>query len=391
VRRVLFVDDEAHVLDGLRDLLRRQRREWEMVFALGGEAALREIDAQPFDVVVSDMRMPDIDGATLLGLVRARHPETVRIVLSGQTDLEATLRAVPVAHQFLAKPCDPDELRRAIERASLSQALLADEAVRRAATGAGEIPSAPSLYIRLVEATSTEDTSIAEIAALVESDIAMCAKVLQLVNSSFFGLGRRISSVREAVVYLGLGPLRALVLSAGAFRAFAPSRRIEGFSVDALEMHSGRVARLAGELVSDRHDAEQAFTAGMLHDVGKLLLATHRPDELSLLLAASRESGLPLHTLEHQRNGVTHAEIGAYLLTLWGLPHTIVDAVTHHHAPDRIGAGKLDAVAAVHVANLLVAEQDGSTSAAPDADHLVHLGGDRLASWRARAARHVEG
>jgi len=396
VKRVLFVDDEAHVLDGLRDLLRRQRHEWEMVFALGGEAAVREIEAQPFDVVVSDMRMPGIDGATLLGLVQDRHPETVRIILSGQTELEAALRAVPVAHQFLAKPCDRDDLRRAVERACLSQALLADDAVRRAAGGAGQIPSAPSLYTRLVEATTDEEISIAEIGALVESDVAMCAKVLQLVNSSFFGLGRRVSSAREAVAYLGIASLRALVVSAGAFRAFSSPEGIDGFSVEALETHSTRVARLAAELLPDKRDAEDAFTAGMLHDVGKLVLAAHRPDELAQLVAAARESGQPLHVVERERTGVTHAEIGAYLLTLWGLPHSIVEAVAHHHAPGRLELERLDPVAAVHIADALIVEQEqralGGAAEGPSAYCIACLEiGDQLGAWRGLAAAHVHG
>ena len=396
MKRVLFVDDEPRVLDGLRDLLRRQRREWDMVFALGGEAALREIDAQPFDVVVTDMRMPDIDGAALLGHVQQRHPDTVRIVLSGQTELETALRAVPVAHQYLAKPCDRDELRRAVDRASLSHALLADESVRRAAGGAGGVPSAPALYTRLIEATTDQDTSIADIGELVESDIAMCAKVLQLVNSSFFGLGRRIASPREAVVYLGIGPLRALVLSAGAFRAFTPQRRIEGFSVEELEIHSARVARLAAELLPDRHQAEEAFTAGMLHDVGKLLLATHHPDILAQHLAAASEARRPLHVIEQQLTGVTHAEIGAYLLTLWGLPFPIVEAVAHHHAPDRLGDPTFDPLAAVHVADLLIGEQEqggrDGPPVAPVEDYLARLGLlDRGEAWRALAASHVHG
>lgn len=391
MKRILFVDDDAHVLDGLRDLLRRQRREWDMVFALGGEAALRELDAQPFDVVVSDMRMPDMDGATLLTLVQERHPETVRIVLSGQTEHEATLRLVPVAHQFLAKPCDRDELRRAIERACLSQALLANAAVRRAASGAKTLPSAPPLYTKLVAASSNPEISMHDIGALIASDIAMSAKVLQLVNSSFFGLGRRISSAREAVVYLGIAPLRALVLSAGAFRAFAPARPIDGFSVDALENHSACVAVLAGKLLPDKRDAENAFTAGMLHDVGKLLLAVHRPDELSSLLADARDSARPLHAVEQERIGVTHAEIGAYLLSLWGLPHQIVEAVAHHHAPSRVGVTELDPVAAVHIANLLVGEQAPSSAddiyEGLDEDYLAGLGvADRLDSWRELAS-----
>jgi putative nucleotidyltransferase with HDIG domain len=393
MKRVLFVDDEPRVLDGLRDLLRRQRREWDMVFALGGEAALEAIESQPFDVVVSDMRMPGIDGAKLLGLVKERQPDTVRIVLSGQTELEAALRAVPVAHQYLAKPCDRDQLRRTIERASVSQALLADEAVRRAAAGAGEIPSAPSLYTRLVEATADLDTSVQEIGALVESDVAMCAKVLQLVNSSFFGLSRRVTTAREAVVYLGLAPLRALVVSAGAFRAFSPDRPIDGFSLDALKTHSTRVARLASELVPGRPDADEAFTAGMLHDVGKLLLAAQRPDELAELTAAARDEAVPLHVVEQARTGVTHAEIGAYLLSLWGLPYRIVEAVAHHHAPGRLGDPTLDVTAAVHVADALVREQEGDERAdLVDRDYLMRLGaGDDVERWRALAAKHVDG
>jgi putative nucleotidyltransferase with HDIG domain len=341
------------------------------------------------------MRMPDIDGARLLEVLRERHPETVRIVLSGQTELEAALRAVPVAHQFLAKPCDRDQLRRAIESACLSRALLADEAVRRAAGGAETLPSAPTLYRALVDTLSDPEISMDDVGALVESDIAMCAKVLQLVNSSFFGLGRRISSAREAVVYLGIAPLRALVLSAGAFRAFAPARPLEGFSVDALQTHSALVARVAAELLPHPDQAADAFTAGLLHDVGKLVLAAHRPDELASLLGAARESGRPLHAIERERAGVTHAEIGAYLLTLWGLPQPIVEAVAHHHAPTRLGVVTLGPLAAVHIANLLVAEQQRHDSGAGpsqtlDQDYLVALGvADRLHAWKQLAAERV--
>lgn len=393
MKRVLFVDDEARVLDGLRDLLRRQRHEWEMVFTLGGEAALRELEAQSFDVVVSDMRMPGIDGASLLGIVKERSPQTVRIVLSGQTELEAAVRVAPVAHQFLAKPCERDALRRAIERASLSQELLADDGVRRAATGAQALPSAPTLYTRLVDTLADPEASMEDIGALVESDIAMCAKVLQLVNSSFFGLGRRICSARQAVGYLGIAPLRALVLSAGAFRAFAPSQPIEGFCVDALERHSTLVARIAAELLPDRHQAAEAFTAGLLHDVGKLVLAAHQPDQLALLLARARELGQPLHVVEREHGGVTHAEIGAYLLNLWGLPHAIVEAVAHHHAPSRLESSDLDPVAAVHIANALVNAHEHDPAPEPlDPDYLARLGvTDRLDAWETLVADHLGG
>lgn len=395
MRRILFVDDEQQVLDGLRDLLRRQRHEWDMVFALGGAAALLEIANGPFDVVVSDMRMPDIDGAAVLRVVQERHPETVRIVLSGQTELAAALRVVPVAHQCLAKPCDHDELRKVIESACMAQALMHDPAVRRAAGGAESLPSAPMLYNKLVEASENPDVRMDDIGTLVESDVAMCAKVLQLVNSSFFGLGRTIASAREAVIYLGIAPLRALVVSAGTFRAFAPAHPIEGFSVDALEAHSTLVARVASEVMPGRQEAAEAFTAGILHDVGTLMFATQRPEELASLLAAAREQQRPLHVLEREELGVTHAEVGAYLLSLWRLPPRIVEAVAHHHTPTLRASHELDPGAAVYIADRLVAELEGTHSVegpaeALDEAYIAELGvTDRIDEWRRFAASSV--
>lgn len=104
-KRVLFVDDEQEVLEGLRNLLRRNRHEWDMVFALGGYEALAELSRGTVDVVVTDMRMPGMDGAQLLAQVKTVSPSTARLVLSGHAEKEAILRALPVAHQFLSKPC----------------------------------------------------------------------------------------------------------------------------------------------------------------------------------------------------------------------------------------------------------------------------------------------
>jgi putative nucleotidyltransferase with HDIG domain len=181
------------------------------------------------------------------------------------------------------------------------------------------------------------------------------------------------------------------VLSAGAFQAFAPAQPIEGFSIEALEIHSALVARVASELLTDRHESADAFTAGLLHDVGKLVLAAHQPEELASLLALGRRDGRALHPTELEHAHVTHAEIGAYLLTLWGLPNPIVDAVAHHHAPTRLLTARLDPGAAVYIANLLVAEQqDAHGDTELDLEYLTELGVlDQLETWRSRAAEQV--
>lgn len=369
--RILFVDDEAHVLDGLRDLLRRRRRGWEMVMALGGAAALRELDAgAPFDVVVSDMRMPDIDGAALLEHVRDRSPGSVRIMLSGQTELDAALHAVSVAHQFLAKPCDRDELVGAIERGLRAQAPVSDAAVRAVAGGTHALPVAPALYTRLVEASADPDVTMDEIAALVEADIAMSAKVLQLVSSPFFGLGRQVTTAREAVAYLRLVPLQALVLSAGTFSAFAPAAS-SGFDLGRLEAHSARVARLAAALLLDKAAAAEAFTAGMLHDVGILVRATRQPEAFGDVLAEAKRTGRRIHDIERERDEVTHAEIGGYLLDLWGLPQSIVAAVTSHHDPAQLSHGRLDVAAAVYLANAGLTGDESEATQLGVADRLA--------------------
>jgi putative nucleotidyltransferase with HDIG domain len=398
-KRILFVDDEPLILEGLRDLLRRHRRKWQMSFALGGEAALAELDRSGFDVVVSDMRMPGVDGATLLRRIQETRPEIIRIVLSGHAEQEAALRAVPVAQQFLNKPASAETLENTIERAFQLRALIGDDAVRRVVGKVETLPSLPSVYQELTAVLADERTSARDVAAVLEQDPAMAAKVLQLVNSGFFGLGRRISSVEQAVAYLGMSMIKNLALSA---KVFEPWRRprVDGFSAEALQTHSLAVAALASRLAGpERHRADEVFTAGLLHDVGTLIMALEVPDLLAAALEVSRCEGRPLHEAELEIGDVTHAEVGAYLLGLWGLPYPIVEAVGNHHAPQRVPQQEFDVLAAVHVADALVRELSAPRSTSPDQApsridlaYLARLGVcDRLEAWRELAARAVEG
>jgi HD-like signal output (HDOD) protein len=362
VRRVLFVDDEPQILEGLRDATRSLRRAWQMQFALGGAEALELVAAEPFDVVVSDMRMPGIDGAAVLARVRELRPDAVRVVLSGYSEVAAALRAAEVAHLSLTKPCTPDVLRATIERACGLQELVTGERDRRAAAGLSALPSAPDTFLALRRAAADPETTAGEVAAIVERDVAMSAKVLQLVNSAFFGLGRQVESIEEAVRYLGLAVLKALVASEGAFTAFAPARPVAGFDIASLQRHSALTGHIARRMLPDKERAEAAFTAGMLHDVGELVLAGER------------------------RTGADHAALGAYVLGLWGLPHAVVEAVAFHHAPARLQPAELDVVVAVHVADHLAHRVAGAEPPPLDEPLLARLGVlDRLGEWRAAA------
>jgi HD-like signal output (HDOD) protein len=389
-KRILFVDDEPRILQGLENLLVRYRRKWEMTFAASGAAALDQMRQTPVDVIVADMRMPMMDGAALLRIVKDEHPETVRIILSGQSEIELAMRAVPVAHQFLDKPCKPEILERVVERACSLQALVSDERLRRLVGGLKKLPALPAAYTALQRTLADEESGAREVARIIERDIAMSAKVLQLVNSAFFGLSRHVTSVSDAVSYLGFRMIQQLVLGSEVFGGDG-LRSPNGFSLEGLRDHSLLTAGIArGILAGDQKQAGDAWTAGLLHDIGKLVLAAELPEHLTATASAAKQSGRAPFQVEQELYGVTHAEIGAYLVGVWGLPYPIVEAVGNHHAPERVEHPGLDVLTAVHVANALAHECEPNAGAPGsgvlNSEYIASLGfSDRLPKWRESA------
>jgi HD-like signal output (HDOD) protein len=379
VKRILFVDDEQRILDGLRRLLRDKRAEWDMVFVDSGTKALEQLRAASFDIVVTDMRMPGMDGAALLAHVKEEFPDVVRLVLSGYSDPEATMRAVPVCHQFLNKPCDVNLLKETIARTCALRALLAATTLQSIVGEMGLLPSLPRVYANLTQALGDPDVSLASVANIIEQDMAMCAKVLQLANSAFFALPHSVSSVQAAIGTLGTATLRNLVLSVEVFRIFE-NRVDKAFSLEAMHQHSLLSAAIAKRLLSDARKREDAFAAALLHDVGLLVMAMSEPRARDAIAQAPE---------------VHHEEIGAYLLGLWGLPHAVVEAVANHHTPSRVPHPHFDVVAAVHVANVLAHEQagdvvEGQPRQSLDMAYLETLGvAGFLSGWRAIAADHA--
>lgn len=395
MKSILFVDDEPCILEALRRMLRPRRAEWDMSFASGGQEALALLAAKRVDVVVTDMRMPEMDGATLLEIVRQRHPGVVRIVLSGYSEKEGVMRAILVAHQFLAKPCDPGALRQAIERSCDLAGVLPDETIRRVVGAIGALPALPRTSASLAEALADPQAPFDEIGQIIEQDVGMSAKILQLVNSAFFCLSRHVTSVRTAAQYLGLDTLKQLVLTAEIFRSFPVAGGVAGFSLDRLQEHSHLAARIAARLPEPAPAIEEAVVATLLHDTGKLVLASRLPREFEAALEMSRKEHLPPYHAEERAIGTSHAEIGAYLLGLWGLPSRLVDAVSRHHSPsaaEGAGAG-LDTLAITHIADGLAFELaheapgDELHGISPlNPGYLEQLGVTaRLPAWRALA------
>ena len=390
MNRVLFVDDEKRILEALRRSLRSLRYEWEMAFAISGQAALEQLSTEAFDVIVSDLRMPGMDGAALLSEVRVRHPEIVRIVLSGHAELETLMRAIPVTHRYLGKPCD-EELTDVLANLRELFPLVPDSRLRRAIGELDPIPTTQEAHRAMSDVLTRALPDIDEVAMAVRSDLAMTTEVLRLANSSFFDAASRTGSIGQAITSLGNSVLLDLLDTVPVLDPMTPSRAVPSVLIEGGNTHAQLTAELASRLLSDPRAAGYAFTAAMLHDLGELIFASSLPVEYDDVVAESARSGRPVFQVEEEWFGVSHAEIGAYMLGLWGLPREIVTAVANHHHPSRNAPDTLDVVGALHVADALIDELDSAAGSKPsilDEDYLFAVSAlDEIPKWRHLAAK----
>jgi HD-like signal output (HDOD) protein len=351
MKRVLFVDDEVAILDGLRARLYRAT-DWEMCFAVGANKALEALAQTPFDVVVTDIHMPNMNGRELLQTVSTRWPETVRMVLSGYSEQQQALNLVPIAHQFVSKPCESQQLRNRIERTLQLHEFLRKPELRAAVGRVNKLPAMPRTYSALKAAMATEDVCVADIAKIVAADTAIAAKVLQMVNSAFFRLARRITNIEQAVGYLGFATVRNLVLSVEVFSQWSsPGGAV--IDLEKLQAHIQRVTSAAGALTARTPLADDTMLAALLHDIGYWVLAQEFPKEFQVALKMAAAEGIPLNEAETRVIGASHSEIGAYLLGVWGLPYSVVEAVAYLFQPERVHHDEFDVLTALAMAHSL--------------------------------------
>ena len=389
-QRILFVDDEAMLLEMYRLVFESDQERWDIHFAPGAKEALEMMEAQPFDVIVSDMRMPGMSGADLFQEVMKLYPQTSRLIMSGYADQEQIAKCIGATHQFIAKPFDIKLLKNTIWRVCALDGWMLDEKLRTVVAQLYSVPSLPSLYFRIMDALASPDAGVDTIGAIVAKDPAMTAKILQLVNSAFFGIARKVSNAMEAVQYLGVGRVRSLVLSLHVFSCF-DTLKIPNFSIERVWAYSLATGILAQKIAkaerASRNDMDEAYVAGMLHDIGTVMLASSFADQYAKALEIASERKIAMIDAEREVFGVTHAEVGAYLLGLWGLPISIVEAVALHHAPRNTGIKAFSPLTAVHVAGVLENEISDTGPEALrtkiDAEYLDEIGlGDRLEEWR---------
>ena len=352
---ILFVDDDRNVTKRVEESLRTLRSDWHVFVAHGAVEALELMKSRNIDAVITDMTMPHYSGGQLVTAIRESFPETARILMSGFSETKEVVKTVGEAHQYLTKPLKVEELIKAVESATAIKRLLAKERLRTAVAELRSVPSLPTIYQELVEEINRTDGSIRRIAEIVRQDIAMTAKILQIANSAFFGFQRQVTDPGEAVRFLGLDTVTSLVLAIGVFTQFE-NGKVNASYVKQLWNHSTRVAQVARDIARIERPtiAEDAFTAGLLHEIGEVVMAVNSPSEYSKTKHFAPEDIIQRLETERELFGATHAEIGAYLLSLWGLPDTVVESVAFHHTPFKCPAFRFEVLTAVHVADGLV-------------------------------------
>lgn len=366
MRRVCFVDDAPEILKHLQRILAPMQSEWAMEFFPSAKSALAALGETPCDVVVSDMTMPGMDGAQFLTEVRKISPHTIRIVLSGDQSPVNYLRSASVAHRFLQKPVDVETLKSTIAQAEALRVVLANPALRTLVSEIKSLPSLPSIYQDLMQEMQAPQASLKKASRIVAKDLGMVTKILQLVNSAFFGLRTHVSDPEQAVALLGFDTIKSLVLSSQVFAQFDQAK-LPAFSLEELWRHAMLTAtcarRIAKEAGASQSVIDEAFTAALLHDVGVLVLVANKPDDYARVIELMHAKQMPDWAAERDIFGADHAHVGAYLLGIWGLGDGIVEAVAFHQHPGDYKASGFQALTAVHVGNA-IAETHASADAA---------------------------
>jgi HD-like signal output (HDOD) protein len=392
---ILFVDSDHNQLQALKRTLRDHQEHWLLHYSENAHSALDLLQQHPIDIIVSETQLDGMEGTSLLKEVQSRFPSTTRLLFSGQALRTPAQEIVHHAHQFIAKPCDTKTLVETLERVLQLRGLLNNPAMTEMINSLGTLPSLPGSYQQMIEALQSDNTSLADIGKIVSKDLGMSTKLLQMVNSAFFGLPQQIASAQHAVTMLGVETVTNLALGAGIFSKL-DKNLIDAFQLEPLWQHSQSVSALVRQLGMaqglSRQQLEVPIMAGMLHDLGKLVLASQNTEEYQRIIEQSRDENMPLFEAEAVALWCHHAGIGAYLMGLWGLPFSAVEAVAHHHSPENQSLQRLDCLL-VYGANLLLHWlSEDQFKEHYDPEHLQNLlGADEYERWTAITQEYLDG
>jgi putative nucleotidyltransferase with HDIG domain len=356
LKRILFIDDNKENLFAYRRMLHPASPDWYLAFAASGTGALKILKHESFDVIISNIGIRDMDGIQLQEHIRMNYPEVVRIAILDRANQNASLRAFGSAHQFLTQPFTGDDLRYTINHACTLSGFVGDPKLQKLLSRIRKLPTLPNIYLQIFEALNSADPSPEHIGEIISQDMGMTTKILQIVNSAYFGMPREINDPIQATVLLGTETIRDLTLTLHLFAQF-DQRKLKRLGLTTLWTHSLMVGtfakKITREVLSDRGKADEAFIAGLLHDIGKLIFANNLTESYINVRNICGRKGHEIYEAELEVFEASHSQVGAYLMGLWGLSPDVVEAAAFHHKPSQFLNGKFTVSTAVHIANAI--------------------------------------
>jgi HD-like signal output (HDOD) protein len=387
-KNILLVDEDALVLKALKRSLRRVKDQYNVRYAQSAQEALAQLEHDTIDVLITEVRFINSDSELFLRSFLKQYPSAARIVLTGYIAMDAVFKFAGLAHQLLAKPWSDQTLIETIQRADLISQMLCDDRLKRTLNMIENFPSIPSVYMELTEKLKNKEVSMDEVGAIIIRDPSLTIKLLQIVNSPYYGLPMPVTDPKKAVNLLGLDMVKGFVLSSGIFKQYEQVS-VAGLHIDDLWQHSLKSANIVRQIAKQerlgKEIEEASFIASLLHDVGKIIIASNLPNEHKEICHRKASDGLPGWQTEQMVLGASHCQIGAYLLGLWGLPLPIITAVLEHHKLKVDEHTQIDQTVLVHVADaiensLLTPSKDPITDVNPEVVSRLHLV-ESIAKW----------
>lgn len=386
-KRILIADADPLTLDSF---VQAMGEEWSVKAVASGTAALIEMEKEPADVVIASPELSELEGGELLNRIQGIYPKAIRFILANESDRERIVKQVLGSHQFIGKPLDVSALKNIIEGACALENWVPRNSIRDLVRRIRTLPTMPTLYQEVQTLLKSPDATTEQVGAIIAKDMAMTTKLLQVLNSAWFGASRKISDPAEAVGILGFETVSSMVMTIKLLSQYDKVKPVY-FSIDRLWRHSTEVAKNAKQITlyhtDDRVLAEAAFTGGLLHDLGKVVLASNFDEQYRGAQSLAAKQKLAPPEVEKEIFGASHGEIGAYLLGLWGMPVDVLEIAALHHHPADCSKDAFSPLTAVHVANALYhemhPEKDGTIVSVVDEKYLEQIGVlGQLPEWR---------
>jgi HD-like signal output (HDOD) protein len=380
--RVMFVDDDPMVVRGIARNMSMMGVKMDIAVRTSAAEALASLEKELVDVIITDLYMPGIDGAALLEEVRSRYPTVLRFVLSGEAKPGVMVQAARLSHQYLSKPCETALLHKTIVETVARMGAIKNPEVSKTITHLEGVPSRQASLAEFLRLLSDNSVSLDAIATSLKKDPGLSARLLKVANSPYFGHSGAIESLDDAIGLLGMDMIVSMAATHKLF-AVTPPPAASNLQLDALWTHcvyvSSLVRHLGYKLKVSQAVMREAGTAALLHDIGKLVLAHAAPSAFAAAYTRAQAEHMPGWQAEYFIFGNHHAEIGGCLLKLWGLPVSVVEAVSMHHTPHNATEDRVGPVTLLHIADTLAhAGSDDGAATFLDVAHLksLNLSGD---------------